>query len=216
MPSDVQNRSTIRYAFAALLETALVGSGLPAKKVYPYRVSDFGGRYSVVVVTSAPVSRSKQAQVTRVSSLVQLEVHTFVLYAADAVVATNSPTAGSSKTILVPSTTDFEVGDTVTVEDASHSEQAVITGVSSGVSITVASLTYGYTTPNVFWWTERQAEDRLDLLEKKISDVIMDNDTNDTWAQLSFNGSSSFDPVILGGREFLHEIIPVEFRLHSD
>ena len=56
----------------------------------------------------------------------------------------------------------------------------------------------------------------MDLLEKKISDVIMDNDTNDTWAQLSFDGDTQQDPVVIGGRDYLHEIFPLNFRLHSD
>ena len=216
MSANVQNRSDIRHSFATMLETALVGTGKPAQKVYSFRVSDFKGKYCIVAVTSAPANRSKQAQITRVSSLLKLEVHSFVLYAAEPVQATNSPTAGSSKTILVPSTSDFEVGDTATVEDESHSEQAVITGISAGVSITVDSLDHSYTTPRVFWWTEQQAEDRLDLLEKMISDVVMDNDTNDTWAQLSFDGDTQFDPVVIGGKDYLHEIVPVVFQLHSD
>lgn len=216
MSANVQNRKDIREAFAALLETALVGTGLPAQKVYPYRVSDFKGRYSVVAVTSGKANRSKQAQVTRVSSGVNLEAHTFVLYSAPSVEATNNPAAGNNVTINVPSTTDFEVGDVVTLEDASHTERATVNLVTANVSIRVATLAYSYTAPEVFWWTERDSEDRMDLLEKKISDVIMDNDTNDTWAQLSFDGDTQQDPVVIGGRDYLHEIFPLNFRLHSD
>jgi hypothetical protein len=216
MTANVQNRKDIREAFATLIETALVGTGLPAQKVYPYRVADFKGRYSIVAVTSGKANRSKQAQVTRVTSGVNLEVHTFVLYSAPPVQSTSSPTAGSNVTILVPSTADFEVGDVVTIEDGSHTERATINLISAGVSIRVATLANAYTTPNVFWWTERDAEDREDLIEKMIADVVMDNDTNDTWAQLSFDGDTQPDPLIIGGREYLHEITPLNFRLHSD
>lgn len=216
MTSAVQNRKIIREAFATLLESALVGSGKPAQKVYNYRASDFKGKYSVVCVTSEKANRGKQAQVTRVFSQVGLEVHTFILYSAASVQATNNPTSGSGKVIEMEETTDFEVGDVVTVEDAGHTERATITAISAGISITVNSLTYSYTTPNVFWWTERDAEDRMDLLEKYISDVVMDNDTNETWAQLSFAGDTQSDPVVIGGKEYLHEIIPLRFDMYSE
>ncbi len=216
MTANVPNRTTIREAFAALLETALVGSGLPAQKVYSYRVADFKGRYACVAVTSGKSTRSKQAQVTRITSGINLEAHTFVLYSAPPTLATNNLTAGDDVVIRVPSTSDFFVGDVVTIEDSSHTERATINAIVSNVSIRVDTLAYSYTTPNVFWWTERDAEDRLDLLEKMISDVAMDNDTNETWEQVSFDGDTTLDPVILGGREYLHEIIPFNFRLHSD
>jgi len=216
MASDVQNRKTIREEFASLLETALVGSGLPAQAVYPYRVSDFKGRYSVVAVTSGKANRGKQAQVTRVSSRVNLEVHTFVLYSAPPVKSTGNATAGTNVVINISDTSNFIVGDVVTIEDESHTERATINAIVEDVSIRVATLTYSYTTPNVFWWTERDAEDREDLLEKMITDVAMDNDTNDTWAQLSFDGDTQPDPLVIGGQDYLHEIFPFQFQLHSD
>ena len=216
MSADVQNRSVIREAFAALLTAALVGSGKPAQKVFPYRVSDFKGKYSVVVVASAPANRSKQAQVTRVSSLVKLDIHNFVLYAAVPVQATNNPAAGSAVVVYLPNTGDFSVGDQVTIEDAAHVEKATISIIVPNTSITVSTLANSYTAPTVSWWTERDAEDRLDLLEKSIADVMMDNDTNELWAQVSFEGDHTPDDITIGGKDYLHEIMHLVFQLHSD
>ena len=50
-------RETARDALAALLETALVGSGLPAQAVYNYQIGDFQGQSPVVVVSSGPSER---------------------------------------------------------------------------------------------------------------------------------------------------------------
>ncbi len=216
MSADVQNRQTIREAYAALLVTALVGTGKPAQHVYEYLPGDFQGKYSIVAIDSAPSVRSKQAQVTRVSSGVRLDVHTLVLYAADPTNATNSPTAGNSKIIQMADTSNFEVGDSIVVEDNSHTEIAAVTAVSTNVSITVATLANAYTTPRVYWWHEKLAINRLDWLEKEISDVNMDNDTNDTWAQLSLDGTPTRDDVVIGGKPYLQEIFHLVFQLHSD
>ena len=216
MASDVLNRQTIREAMAALLVTELEGPNKPAQKVYNHRVRDFNGRSPVVVVASRPTDRSKQAQVTRVSSLVKLDVHTFVLYSEAGVTASNSPTAGNNKVINLSDTSTFTVGDAVTIMDDSNSEAATITAITDDVSITVGTLAYSYATPKIYSWTERNAEDRLDLLEKSISDMVMDNDTTEMWAQLSFEGESTHDDVAIGGLEYLHEVFHLNFRLHSD
>lgn len=216
MTSNVQNRKDIRESFAALLVAAIEGTGKPAQKVYPYRVSDFGGRKAVCVLASAPANRSKQAQVTRVSSRVRVDVHNFVWYADQGEQSSNSPAAGASVVIRIPNTENYQVGDVVTVEDASHLERATVTAVTTGQSITVNTLVYSYTRPVVHWWTERDAEDRLDWMEQEVSKVVMDNDTNETWAQVSFAGDHTHDDITIGGKPYLHEIIHLEFQLHSD
>ena len=153
---------------------------------------------------------------TRVNSLVNLEVHSLVLYAGTPTVATNNPSAGSNVNIFMPSTEDFLVGDVVTVEDLSNSERPTITAINPNVSITVNSLTNSFTTPSVFWWTEKDADNRLDWLEKAIADVVMDNDTNETWAELFFDGPTELDPVRISGKDYLHEVVPLQFRLFSE
>lgn len=220
MTSNVPNRKLVRQAFAALLETALVGTGKPAQRVYQYRAADFGGKYSVAAVTSAPTTRAKQAQMTRTVNKVRLQVHTFVLYADNAVIATNNPTAGSSKTINLPKTDLFAVADVVTIEDGNNREKATITSITPGVSIVVNTLVNGYTTPRVTWWTEEDAEDRMDWLEKSVADVVMDNEVIDvpdvgTW-EVSFDGDSEIDFPVIGGLEYQHEVIPLVFEISSD
>jgi len=71
------NRSVARKALAALLQGALVGTGLPVEAVYDYQVADFGVQSPVVVVTSAgsdPIVESERN--------VYFDIHTFVAYSA--------------------------------------------------------------------------------------------------------------------------------------
>ena len=73
------NRETVRDAMATLLETALVGTGLPAQAVYGYRVGDFNGQSPVVTVSSAGSERPPMtARGGR--TVVYLQVDTFTLY----------------------------------------------------------------------------------------------------------------------------------------
>jgi hypothetical protein len=58
-------------------------------------------------------------------------------------------------------------------------------------------------------WTEAQSEDRLDLLEKMIADVVVKANDSDTWQSVEFNGQSEIDGVEIGGDEYRHEVIPI-------
>lgn len=73
------NRETVRDAMAALLNTALVGTGLPAQVVYAYRVGDLGGQSPVVVVSSAGSERPRMTAAGG-RTTVRLQVDVFVLY----------------------------------------------------------------------------------------------------------------------------------------
>ena len=73
------NRETVRDAMATLLETALVGTGLPAQAVYNYRPADFNGQSPVVVVSSAGSERPRFTAAGGRTS-VFLQVDTFTLY----------------------------------------------------------------------------------------------------------------------------------------
>lgn len=66
-------------------------------------------------------------------------------------------------------------------------------------------------------WTEAQAEDRLDLLEKSIYDVL-DTYTCDPgyWIALEVaneNGYSAMDYVIIGGLEYKRETITINVEV---
>lgn len=73
------NRETVRDAMAALLETVLVGSGLPVQAVYAYRVGDLAGQSPVVVVSSAGSERPRMTAAGG-RTTVRLQVDVFVLY----------------------------------------------------------------------------------------------------------------------------------------
>lgn len=74
-------RSTVRKEFAALLDTALVGTGKPAQVVYDHRVSDFAGASPVVVVSSGPIQRLIENLGNCDHAVILLHVYVFVLYA---------------------------------------------------------------------------------------------------------------------------------------
>lgn len=73
------NRETARDALAALLQTVLVGSGLPAQAVYNYQVGDLAGQSPVVVVSSGGSERQRLSfQGSRATF--RLNVYVFVVY----------------------------------------------------------------------------------------------------------------------------------------
>lgn len=62
-------------------------------------------------------------------------------------------------------------------------------------------------------WTEAQSEDCLDLLEKGVSDVVVDANDSNNWQSVEFNGQSEIDGVEIGGDEYRHEVIPILITL---
>jgi hypothetical protein len=144
MASDVINRETIRDAFTTLLNTALVGTGLPVKAVYGYKVGDFEGQSPVVVVASAGTGRGAAA-FDKTGSDVYLDIWIFVLYSDE--------------------------GD----------------------------------------WGEDDAADRLDLIEKEIADVVIDNNSTANWINVDYENRSVVDDVSVGGQAYQRERIPLRF-----
>lgn len=69
--------------------------------------------------------------------------------AYNTVTATNNPAAGTAVVINVPATTAFTVGDCVSITGGGNAEDAIITVVTPGVSITVDWLASSYTAPVV-------------------------------------------------------------------
>jgi hypothetical protein len=65
-------------------------------------------------------------------------------------------------------------------------------------------------------WTESDAETRLDLLERNITEILLENDTvSGQWDQLS-RGESQTDDVEIGGVMYRREIIPLEVSLYEN
>ncbi len=58
-------------------------------------------------------------------------------------------------------------------------------------------------------WTEKEAEDRLDRIEKEIADVVMDDFSNDDWQYLEYDGPTDTGRVIIGGEEYRRERIKI-------
>lgn len=66
-------------------------------------------------------------------------------------------------------------------------------------------------------WTEANCEDRLDLIEKTIADVLLDHkstsqDATVPWDTIEFDGDSAQDTYIEGGLLYWVETIPVKAR----
>jgi len=65
-------------------------------------------------------------------------------------------------------------------------------------------------------WGEDDCEDRVDLLEKTIAEVITANRSNDDWAFLELDGRSVVDSVMIGGAEFRRESMPVTMTVYDN
>lgn len=122
MSANSTNRETVRDAFATVLETALVGVGLPVQAVYNYPRGVINQTPTIAVASSGTARKPAGIGDTRkwINYFV-LEVFTFIRDADEA----------------------------------------------SG-------------------WTEALVEDNLDLIDKKIADVVSDNQVNAAWLSLSF------------------------------
>jgi len=64
-------------------------------------------------------------------------------------------------------------------------------------------------------WTEQHSEERLDLIEKKIAEVVTNNSENPAqpWMFLDFAGRSEVTSVVIGGKDYSWEIIPLQAQL---
>ena len=139
------NRETYRDGLAALLATALVGTGKPVDKSYGYLVGDFGKPLSAVIVTSTGTERTQNPSDQTFDVWVYLDIWTFVIQ-----------------------------------KDTN--------------------------------WTEAQAEDKRDLIEKTVADVVQDNTSSaGLWDDLQFAGrTTATDVQFEGGAAYFIEQIPVK------
>jgi hypothetical protein len=149
MGFNSDNRETLRDALAALLTTALVGTGLPAQHVYGYPIGDFGGDSPVVVVESAGSERVREQVSTKWRDWFHFNVFSFVL-CVDPVTTTT--------------------------------------------------------------WDEDDAEDALDLIEKKMADALIDNTDAGSLNFFEPVGRSTVDHIVIGGADYRRELVPVRGR----
>lgn len=129
------NRETVRDAMAALLNTALVGAGLPAQAVYAYRVGDLGGQSPVVVVSSAGSERPRMTAAGG-RTTVLLQVDSFVLYSDE---GTWGEDDAEDRLDLIEKT----IADTLQANQATTNWQAVdYAAQSERVDVEVGGLEY--------------------------------------------------------------------------
>lgn len=93
------SRKTVREQFAAVLSSALVGSGKPVQALYDYQIGDFDGQSPVVVVTSGPIERTRLSAGPGWQSRVTLYVYSFVVYAVPGTAWTEADAEDSMDTI---------------------------------------------------------------------------------------------------------------------
>jgi hypothetical protein len=65
-------------------------------------------------------------------------------------------------------------------------------------------------------WTEAQSEDRLDLLEKSIADVVNNANDSGVWLSIMIADQSEIDGVEIGGDEYRHEMVPVRVTVQDN
>lgn len=64
-------------------------------------------------------------------------------------------------------------------------------------------------------WTEQDAEDTLDTLEKEIISWMVGNHNTETWTSLTYDGQSTIIAAIDGGDTWLIERIPIRAEVYG-
>jgi hypothetical protein len=62
-------------------------------------------------------------------------------------------------------------------------------------------------------WGEDDAEDRIDLIEKEIADLVRDNRKTANWTDLQLEGRSNLDSMPIGGEEYRREVVTVRMEV---
>ena len=65
-------------------------------------------------------------------------------------------------------------------------------------------------------WGEDDCEDRIDLLEKTIAEIISDNRSTTNWAFLEIDGRSEVDSVLIAGSEYRREAMSLVMTVYDD
>jgi hypothetical protein len=82
-------RQDAKAALAALLDTALVGTGLPVEAVYGYKPADFAGQSPVVVVDVAGTMHPPAEGYGAWPAVVNVNLYVFSLYSEQGTTYTN-------------------------------------------------------------------------------------------------------------------------------
>ena len=99
----------------------------------------------------------------------------------------------------------------VVTSGGSARERLDFTGTRSNIAYLTVYVFVAYAAEG---WTEAQAEDRLDLIERTIADVVDANSgTTAYWVAMDYDGRSTRDDVEDGGIEYIREIISIAAQL---
>ncbi len=114
----------------------------------------------------------------------------------------------------------YKVGDfkgqspvVIVTSAGSQREKIMLSTTTRRVSVFLDVFTFVLYADPATGWTESDAEDRLDLLEKSISDVLVDNVNTANWNNLTVDSKSQIDSVVIGGADYARELIQVKLDI---
>lgn len=61
---------------------------------------------------------------------------------------------------------------------------------------------------------EHEVETLLDAIEERISDIVHSHNKTDEWKSLSYADITSIDSVLIGGKEYRREVIPLAVEVY--
>lgn len=64
-------------------------------------------------------------------------------------------------------------------------------------------------------WTARDSRKALNLIEKGVCEVVADNNETDTWMNLDFNGSGTYNDIPMSGQQYRYEVIPLAAEVRA-
>lgn len=109
-------------------------------------------------------------------------------------------------------TSDFAGLSPVVIVSSGGSNREAISGMPQpGVRNAVFFLTvHVFVRYAATGWTEAQAEDRLDLIERTVVGVLDDNArVTDVWNAIDYQADSVRDDLEIGGKMYIRETIPI-------
>lgn len=113
---------------------------------------------------------------------------------------------------------DHLVGDfgqqspVVVVTSAGSKRQRVARGTSRNTCYLDVHIFVLYADP-AGSYTEAEAENLRDLIEARIAEIIDSHQRAEAWQAIDYTDRSTVAPVTIGGDEYTHELIPLEFSV---
>lgn len=125
-------------------------------------------------------------------------------------------TTGSVDAVYAYKPPDFGQANKVVVVTSGPIER-VITGLGiceiSRITLLVWVLVR-YADPDTSW-TRDNAEDAADDIEALVADTVLANQVTANWHQASYKDATMLDDVVIGGVDFLRELIQIEVEVFA-